>query len=88
MKKDVTTFDLDAAVWSKIWISKYQEGVRISLMGLTLTHVSVCPKIGPRFPTSLCSGIFKLNDLMWEVIRVRFIEIGRIVDQYWLNFYS
>jgi hypothetical protein len=56
---------------------------------IRLKEFCACPKPWSRFLTNkhhYAVVIFMLNDLMWEVTHVCFIDIGVIVDHHCLNF--
>ena len=55
--------------------------------GLTRPHICAWPSPGPGFPTSYVMVFFVFNDLRWEEV-VRFVDIGKIVGHYFLNFLS
>jgi hypothetical protein len=70
------------------WRSSYQEGrVAILLTSLTLPHFYACPKPGLGFPMSydMVPPNFEFMELRWEVV-VCFVDIGEIVDYYYVNF--
>ena len=57
----------------------------IILTGLTYPHVDACSKTGTGFLMTYTLVFFVVIDLMWEVV-VRFVDIGRGVDDHCLNF--
>jgi len=76
-------FDKQIMYWNyKVYFADHilllcylEKQYKIPLTGLNRSHFCVCPKPGPRFPTSYVVAFFCFHDMRWEVI-VCFVDIG------------